>query len=99
VTEAEIKAWLGFPADLPRTLRPEIVAGMASVPCPPAGPTDEHLAVFTAFLACAGRRGGTGLISWLFEPGLRPVCATCGQAGAGHQCAGPAVAWQGKDTS
>lgn len=98
MTEAEIKAWLGFPPDLPRTLRPEIVAGMADVPCPPAGPTDEHIAVFTAFLACTGPPGGNGGLR-LFDP-EGSLCATCGTVtGKDHQCTGPVVAWQGKNTS
>ena len=55
MTESEIKKWLGFAADDPRRLRPEIVAGMSDVACPPDGPTDEHRYVFQAFLRCAGR--------------------------------------------
>jgi len=54
VTPAEIRAWLGIPEDDPRELRDEIVQGMADVPDPPSGPTDEHLAVFKAFLASVG---------------------------------------------
>jgi hypothetical protein len=67
MTEAEIKEWLGFPAGLPRRLRPEIIRGLADVPCPPAGPTDDHLAVFAAFLACTSARGRNGR-RLLFEP-------------------------------
>lgn len=52
MTEPEIKEWLGIPPDHPQHLRPEIVEGMASVPCPPPGPTDDHIKVFTAFLGC-----------------------------------------------
>jgi len=54
VTEPEIRAWLGVPEDDPRELRDEIVRGMADVPNPPSGPTDEHLAVFKAYLASVG---------------------------------------------
>lgn len=98
MTEAEVKAWLGFPADLDRTLRPEIVAGMASVPCPPSGPTDDHIAVFTAFLACTGPRDRNAGLR-LFEP-EGTLCATCGTvAPAGHQCPGPVIAWQGRNTT
>ncbi len=57
MTGPELLAWLGYGPDDPvhkRRIRPEILERMASVPVPPAGPTDEHLAVFRALLECVG---------------------------------------------
>lgn len=52
MTEQEIRRWLGVTwPDKP--IRPEIIEGMRDVPVPH---TDaEHIAVFRAFLKCAGK--------------------------------------------
>jgi len=59
VTEPEVRKWLGLKPD-DQLRDPDwwqrVLDGMKDVPPPPDGPTDEHLRVFTAFLACSGPR-------------------------------------------
>lgn len=53
----QVKAWLGLPPGA--VMRDaewweRVCEGMKDVPQPPAGPADENITAFTAFLACSG---------------------------------------------
>lgn len=59
MTELEIRKWIGLRPDdeiLPgaEAWWARVTEGMAEVAPPPDGPTDEHVRVFEAFLACSG---------------------------------------------
>jgi hypothetical protein len=69
VNEQQIKDWLGV-GDIHKRLRPEIVAGMADVPMPPPGPTNQHVPTMSAFLRAVG--GPPGAVD-LWEPARQPV--------------------------
>lgn len=64
MTEQEVKDWLGVGDIAGKTLRREIIDGMAGIPNPA---TDrDHIEVFTAFLRC------TTYGESIWEPPARP---------------------------